>query len=95
MNERIALIEERLRTILTPDALEIIDDSAAHAGHAGAREGGHFTVRIVSTAFAGKTLIQRHRLVYEAVADLMHREIHALSIPLAMPPTKHGLEPRA
>ena len=80
MTDRIALIEERLRTALAPEHLEIIDDSAAHAGHAGAREGGHFTVRIVSTVFAGKPLIQRHRLVHAAVADLMRREIHALGI---------------
>lgn len=86
MSERVALIEERLRATLAPDSLEIIDDSAAHAGHAGARDGGHFTVRIVSTAFAGKTLIQRHRLIYQAVADLMQGEIHALSITKAGTP---------
>jgi len=86
MSERVALIEERLRTALAPDSLEISDDSAAHAGHAGARDGGHFTVHIVSTAFAGKTLIQRHRLVYAAVADLMRGEIHALSIAKARVP---------
>ena len=86
MNKRVALINERLRAALAPDWLEIVDDSAAHAGHAGAREGGHFTVGIVSTAFTGKTLIQRHRLVYKAVADLMHGEIHALSIVKARTP---------
>ncbi len=88
MNDRVALIEERLRTALTPVSLEIIDDSAAHAGHAGARDGGHFTIRIVSAAFTGKTLIQRHRLIYTALADLMHRDIHALSISKATPPDK-------
>lgn len=88
MNDRVALIEERLRTALAPVSLEIIDDSAAHAGHAGTRDGGHFTVRIVSAAFAGKTLIQRHRLIYTALADLMHRDIHALSISKATPPDK-------
>lgn len=93
MSERVALIEERLRAALTPDSLEITDDSAAHAGHAGARAGGgHFTIRIVSAAFTGKTLIQRHRLVYDALADLMHREIHALSIPLAISPTEQELK---
>jgi len=51
MTDRVALIEQRLRDALMPERLEIVDDSAAHAGHAGAREGGHFTVRIVSTAF--------------------------------------------
>lgn len=86
MSDRVALIEERLRSVLAPDSLEIIDESAAHAGHAGAREGGHFTVRIVSTAFAGKTLIQRHRLIYAALVDLMRRDIHALSISKAKTP---------
>ena len=86
MSDRAALIEERLRTALAPVSLDIIDDSAAHAGHAGARDGGHFTVRIVSAAFAGKTLIQRHRLIYAALADLMHRDIHALSISKAKTP---------
>jgi BolA protein len=85
MNDRVALIEQRLRAALEPERLNIVDDSAAHAGHAGAREGGHFTVHIVSAAFTGKTLIQRHRLVNAAVADLMRREIHALSIQARTP----------
>lgn len=80
MTYRVALIEERLRAALTLESLDIIDESSAHAGHAGAREGGHFTVHLVSSAFAGKTLIQRHRLVNAALADLMRQEIHALSI---------------
>ncbi len=83
---RVALIAERLQVALAPESIEIADDSAAHAGHAGAREGGHFSLQIVSTAFIGKTLIQRHRLVYAAVADLMRREIHALSIRKAQTP---------
>ncbi len=86
MNSPAALIEQRLRTALAPESLEIIDDSAAHAGHAGAREGGHFTVRVVSAACTGKTLIQRHRLIYTALADLMRRDIHALSINKAQAP---------
>jgi BolA protein len=85
MNDRVALIEQRLRAALEPERLNIVDDSAAHAGHAGAREGGHFTVHIVSAAFTGKTPIQRHRLVNAAVADLMRREIHALSIQARTP----------
>ena len=83
---RVALLETRLRSALAPERLEIIDDSAAHAGHAGAREGGHFTIRLISAAFVGKTLIQRHRLINAAVADLMRREIHALSIAQAQTP---------
>lgn len=84
--ERVALIEERLRTALEPEDLDIVDDSAAHAGHAGARSGGgHFNVFIVSPAFSGKSLLQRHRLVYEVLGDLMHKEIHALSIKALAP----------
>ena len=79
--ERIAMIRERLTRALQPLELEIIDESAKHAGHAGAASGGgHFIVSIVSPAFEDKTLIQRHRLVYDAVGDIMHSEIHALSI---------------
>lgn len=79
--ERVAEIERRLRTALAPDDLVVEDDSAAHAGHAGAASGGgHFKVLIVSQAFAGKNPLARHRLVYEAVGDMMRRDIHALSI---------------
>ena len=79
--ERTVMIRERLSRELRPVALEIIDESAKHAGHAGAASGGgHFIVNIVSPAFENKTLIQRHRLVYDAVGDIMHSEIHALSI---------------
>ena len=81
MTVRVTLIEERLRRALEPQALQINDDSAAHVGHAGAREGGgHFTVLIVSQHFTGKALLQRHRLVYAALQELMPAEIHALSI---------------
>jgi len=84
--ERIEMIRERLTTTLQPAELEIIDESAQHAGHAGAASGGgHFIVNIVATAFNDKTLIQRHRLVYDAVDDIMHREIHALSIQAKTP----------
>ncbi len=84
--ERIEMIRERLTRALQPVALEIIDESAKHAGHAGAASGGgHFIVDIVAPAFNDKTLIQRHRLVYDAVDDIMHREIHALSIQARTP----------
>ena len=73
-------IDAALRAALQPSELLIRDDSAAHAGHAGAREGGHFHVVICSAQFAGKSMLQRHRLVYEAVADLLKSDIHALSI---------------
>ena len=77
---RVEKIQQCLQQALAPLELRVIDDSARHAGHAGARDGGHFTVRIIAAAFTGKTLLQRHRLVNAALADLMHRDIHALSI---------------
>jgi BolA protein len=84
--DRSAMIRTRLVEALNPEMLEIIDESAKHAGHAGAASGGgHFIVQIVSTAFEGKNLIQRHRLVYDAVDDIMHTEIHALSIQAKAP----------
>ena len=84
--ERVEMIRERLTKSLHPAELEIIDESARHAGHAGAASGGgHFIVNIVAAAFNDKTLIQRHRLVYDAVDDIMHREIHALSIQAKTP----------
>jgi len=77
-------MRERLRSALerelSPQSLEIIDDSARHAGHVGAREGGHFTIALVSEAFTGRPQLERHRLVYAAVASLMGRGVHALSI---------------
>ncbi len=79
--DRVTLIKEKLTAALTPTLLEIKDDSDKHAGHAGAKEGGgHFSVTIVSSIFTGKTLIQRHRLVYAALDELMKTKIHALSI---------------
>lgn len=87
MNARVTQIEQRLRAGLAPLRLEIVDDSAKHAGHAGAREsgGGHYNVTIVSAAFAGKNLIERHRLVYGALGELMHKDIHALSLQALSP----------
>lgn len=87
MNEaRVAMIRDKLTAALAPTHLEIQDDSAKHAGHVGARDGGgHFNVHIVSAAFAGKSPIERHRLVYGALGDAMQREIHALSIQAKSP----------
>jgi BolA family transcriptional regulator, general stress-responsive regulator len=74
-------LAERLRSALEPAELEVVDDSHLHAGHAGAADGrGHFSVRIVAERFTGLTVVRRHRLVYEAVGDLMTTDIHALSI---------------
>ena len=85
-NDRTAMLRERLTRELQPVALDIIDESAKHAGHAAAASGGgHFIVNIVSPAFENKTPIQRHRLVYDAVGDIMHSEIHALSIQAKTP----------
>ena len=87
MNEaRVNMIRDKLTSALAPTQLDIEDDSAKHAGHAGARGGGgHFNVSIVSTAFAGKSLIERHRMVYGALGDAMQQEIHALSIQAKAP----------
>ena len=79
MSDIEALLRERL-AFLEPLRLEVIDDSALHAGHAGAREGGHFRLLIVSPRFAGKTTLQRHRIIYDALGELMRSRIHALSI---------------
>ena len=74
------LIRERLAS-LAPESIDIEDDSAQHAGHAGARGGGgHYTVTLVSAHFAGEPLQKRHRMVYDALGSLMHKEIHALAI---------------
>ncbi|MFO7592557.1 MAG: BolA family protein [Pseudomonadota bacterium] len=80
MNEREQMIRQRLEEAFSPGTLEIIDESHKHAGHAGARGGGHYIVHIVSDAFAGKPTIQRHRMVYDAMGELMNAEVHALSI---------------
>ena len=81
----LAVIEQRLREGLQPERLEIEDDSAKHAGHAGAREGGHYTVRVVSERFRGLTRVARHRLVYDLMAELMRQGIHALVIDAKAP----------
>jgi BolA family transcriptional regulator, general stress-responsive regulator len=86
VTDRKAMIEQRLRQALSPVLLEIVDESHEHAGHPGARSGGgHFDVTIVSPHFTGKTLLQRHRLVYEALGEAMREEIHALSIKALAP----------
>jgi BolA family transcriptional regulator, general stress-responsive regulator len=76
----VELMRERLAA-LAPESLEIIDQSAAHAGHAGAASGGgHFHLIIVSNRFAGMNAISRHRAIYQHLGDLMNGRIHALSI---------------
>ncbi len=79
-------IRSRL-SVLEPQALELIDQSALHAGHAGAAPGGdtHWRLVIVSPAFAGRNTVARHRMVYDALRDLMNRPIHALEIQARAP----------
>jgi len=74
------LIKHLLTDAIQPERLEIIDHSAAHAGHAGNRGGGHYHVTIVSPRFEGKSLVQRHQMIYQALGDLMKQQIHALGI---------------
>lgn len=73
-------IETRLREILDPVVLAVQDDSHLHAGHAGAREGRHFSVHVVSQRFHGLSRLARHRLVYDALAPLIPQGIHALAL---------------
>lgn len=78
---RVPAIRAALEQALAPRALEVEDDSARHAGHAGARDGrGHFNVDVVSAAFEGLAPLARHRAVYAAVGTMMETDIHALSI---------------
>ncbi|PPU40982.1 BolA family protein [Xanthomonas arboricola] len=87
---RVERIRAALQSALAPIELAVVDDSHRHAGHAGARDGrGHFNVRVVSAAFAGKSPLARHRAVYAAVGEMMQTDIHALSIE-AMAPGEAG-----
>ncbi len=84
--DTLAEIERRLRAGFEPTVLIVGDDSANHAGHAGAAGGGgHFDLRIVSARFAGLSRVARHRLVYDALSDLMRHTIHALAIDARTP----------
>jgi len=78
-------IEAQLNAALQPASLEVQDDSHLHAGHAGAREGRHFSVRVVSARFNGLSRLARHRLVYDSLNLLMQRGIHALAIDARAP----------
>jgi BolA protein len=78
-----AALERRLTGLLAPTSLEVLDESAAHAGHAGADGSGfgtHFRVRISSPLFEGKPRVARHRLVYDALQEFIDRGLHALAI---------------
>ncbi|NNF77464.1 MAG: BolA family transcriptional regulator [Rhizobiales bacterium] len=80
-------IHDKLNQAFAPSALEVIDESHLHEGHAGARPGGqsHFRVKIVAEAFKGKSLLQRHRMVNETLAEELAGPIHALAISAAAP----------
>lgn len=83
---RLEMIRSQLAEALPATAVELIDESHRHAGHAGARDGrGHFRLRIVSDAFAGLRPLQRHQLVYRSLGELMRTDIHALSITALTP----------
>ena len=87
MSERANRIQTLLSQALNPSSIEVHDDSAAHAGHAGAIQsgGGHFSVLIVSEDFEGKSMVQRHQMVYKALGSLMQTDIHALVIKASTP----------
>ena len=92
---RLDRIRARLRERFAPTLLEVLDDSHLHAGHAGAQGGkGHYRLRIVAPAFTGLVPLQRHRLVYDSLAELMAGDIHALSIE-ALAPSEHSTPPAA
>ena len=78
-------LRARLVAALAPTEIEVVDDSASHAGHAGAREGGHFNLRLRSARFVGLARVARHRLVYDALGPLSALGIHALAIDARSP----------
>jgi BolA protein len=73
-------------SVLAPESIDVLDDSASHAGHVGAQSGGgHYSLTIVSARFAGITPVARHRLVYQALGPLMQQKIHALALKALAP----------
>jgi BolA family transcriptional regulator, general stress-responsive regulator len=79
--ERLKEIRQRLSEAFQPETLGVEDESHLHEGHVGARDGrGHFRVLIIAEAFANQSLLQRHRMVYKALGELMRTDIHALAI---------------
>ena len=78
---RLAEIKARLEAALSPESLQVDDESHLHAGHEGAKDGrGHFRVLVISDRFQGQSAIKRHRMIYQAMDDLMQTDIHALTI---------------
>jgi BolA protein len=92
-DQRIAQIRSLLASSLAPLECEVEDESALHAGHAGAASGGgHYRLRLVSSRFEGQPRVARHRLVYDALHDMMQNDIHALAI-TALTPAEAGAAP--
>jgi BolA protein len=88
MTDRLDQIRARLVATLAPLECQLEDESALHAGHAGAASGGgHYRIRLVSPRFEGQNRITRHRLVYDCLHDMMHTDIHALAI-IALAPSE-------
>jgi BolA protein len=86
MTERVETIKQKLNRAFEPQILELVDESHKHAGHKGNQGGGgHYLVTIVSDAFAGKSPVQRHRMVYDALGEMMQHEIQALGITARTP----------
>lgn len=85
-NPRIDEIQRRLHATFSPTQCQLDDESAAHAGHAGAASGGgHYRLTIISAVFEGKNRVSRHRLVYDCLFDLMQKDIHAIAITAIAP----------
>lgn len=80
-SDRIELIKQQLTATLAPTQLDVMDDSHKHIGHAGAQSGaGHFTLVIATEKFKEKSLVECHRLIYQALGEMMGKDIHALQI---------------
>ena len=82
--KRIKLIQDGLQS-LNPIKIDIVDEGHLHVGHAGAKSGGHFKLYIVSNHFKGQSMIDRHKLIYKSLDNLMNTEVHALSIKAISP----------
>lgn len=86
MSVEVEVIRARLMADFAPQECNVEDESALHAGHPGAASGGgHYRVRLIAGAFEGKNRLMRHRLVYDCLAEFMHRDIHALAITALAP----------
>ena len=89
LDQLASAMQQRLQDVLQPSHLEVLDESAAHAGHAGSNGGlfgSHFRVRIASPLFTGQPRVARHRLVYDALQDFIAQGLHALAIETENPP---------